>query len=32
MKVQVVKKGNKVIKMVESCPWVVDVPPEGKQK
>lgn len=32
MKIAIVKPGNKVTKMIASCPWVVDVPPEEKQK
>jgi hypothetical protein len=31
MKIQVVKKGSTKVKE-SSCPWVVDVPPDAKQK
>ena len=32
MKIQVVKKGNSRVKMMETCPWLVEVPPEPTKK
>jgi hypothetical protein len=28
MKIQVLKKGNGKVRIHESCPWLVEVPPE----
>jgi hypothetical protein len=32
MKVQIVKKGNSKVKVMESCPWLVECPPEAVKK
>ncbi len=29
MKIQVLKKGNSKVKVMESCPWLVECPPEA---
>jgi hypothetical protein len=29
MKIQIVRKGNTKVKMMEVCPWIVEVPPEA---
>jgi hypothetical protein len=31
MKIQIVKKGNSRVKM-ETCPWLLEVPPEPTKK
>jgi hypothetical protein len=32
MKIQVLKKGDSKIKHNDSCPWLVEVPPEPTRK
>jgi hypothetical protein len=32
MKIQVLKKGSSKVKFQESCPWLVEVPPETTRK
>ena len=32
MKIQVLKKGNSKVKVMESCPWLVESPPEAVKK
>ncbi len=32
MKIQVLKKGNSRVKVMESCPWLVECPPETAKK
>jgi hypothetical protein len=31
MKIQVVKKGNGKVKVMEMCPWLVECPPEPRK-
>ncbi len=32
MKIQVIRKGNGTVKVMESCPWLVEVPPEAPRR
>jgi len=31
MKIQVLKKGNVKVKVMESCPWLIECPPEPRR-
>ncbi len=32
MKIKIVKHGNSKVKVMESCPWLVECPPETAKK